>query len=149
MEKQNIVFKKKKNIETNEYKIYCNNREISGYEEIMSIIIRNRNEKFTFEGFTKFEIMGIKEVIINYISYLRSLSRKKEYTKVTHILTYDDKRTFYLSTENSNDLDYIEISEFKDINKIEFISYNKEFKMIEVSVEGTICLYGIKNEYGF
>ena len=138
-----LNFKKKTDENNKELEIYLGDKKIEGFAEMLNIILKNRNAKFVFNSFSALELRGIKILMINYSKYLNSLFNKKLEIIVTHTLRYHDKRHFYLletEEESRNSLDYLELSDFETIDKIDFISFNPEFNLLEAIVEGTVCL---------
>lgn len=121
-------------------KIYLNNELVGNLVDVINIMIENSGKRYNFINFTKIEIKGIKLVIESYNNYLTNRYKKEHLTIATHVLKYKTKR--YHSFKNSlSEL----FKNFQSINEIEFKRIaNKNI----IIVSGTLCIYGIKNEYG-
>lgn len=149
MKENTLYFMKKIDEKTKEPQIYLNDALIRGYPEMLKIIIKNKNSEFEFYGFNKKELKGIEIFMIEYSKYLNNISKRTHLAMITHTLRYYDQRSFFLTKEGDNTLDYLELADFETIDQINFKNYHKDFNILEVEVKGTICLYGIKNNYGF
>ena len=119
---------------------------IGGYVELMEFILEHSDEQFHFQGFQKEELLGIRSLMVKYSEYVDSNEKEMSSVTVTHALRFPFTQRIFVNRGSSNIADYKTLSLYETIDAIEF---KENGNGLFVIVDGTICLYGIYNDYGF
>lgn len=127
--------------------IYLNDDNfIGGYAEMMNYILKNPEIEVGFQNFSKMELMGIRALMLNYKKYLDKYNDQAHSVTVTHALRYPCTERIFLNSSKCSVSNYQTLDLFEDIDSINF---QKNGSHMIATVNGTVCLYGIQNEYGF
>lgn len=122
--------------------IYLDNKIVGDYPDMLNIIINSPNIKYNFENFNKTELRAIRMILKNYNRTFKENFRSKNITITTHKVKHKAKKYYYLDAINS----YRDPLPFENITNIEFKKIDNRDVIL---IEGTVSVYGIKNEYGF